>query len=175
MSFQKFLSVVCLLALASCASPGPSARVTLADGRKLIVNLQDGRIAGEESKHMSVQTARFMYNVQQKQGKYVFVLYFPDGSVPTSIKIEDITGSKPEIMVQDQKPVLKDRIWFTGCPSLSLDDPSLKWMHDIDDSFRIYRFTVVLQDGTEIVLHQASVYPGFAKAGLISASEAKAP
>lgn len=175
MLFQKFLSVLCLLALLGCASPGPSARVTLSDGRKLIINVRDGRVVGEENKQVIVQTARYMYNIQKKEGRYIFGLVFSNGSVPDSIKIEDISGSKAVVMVQDQKPVLKERVWQAAGPVIGLDDPSMEWMHVIDDSFRIYRLTVVFQGGAEVVFHHAALYPGFAKVNLISAFEHKVP
>lgn len=175
MSYLKLLSVLVFLVLAGCASPGPEVRVTLADGRKLIVSMRDGRVAGEENKYVKVGMARFMYNMQQKNGAYVFALGFTAGSIPASVKIEDVSDTKADLMVQDLKPELKAQLWHHTCPPISLNDPSMQWMHDIDDSFRIYRVTVVLNDGTEVKLHHAAIYPSYAKISLVTAFEAKVP
>jgi hypothetical protein len=174
MSFKKLLSVVCLLALVGCASQGPTVRVTIAGGRKLVVSMKDGRIEGEEHNNVKVATARYMYNMEKKQGGYVFALVFSDGLVPASLTVEDVSDLKVETLVQEQPPVLKEQAWFHACPFIGINDPSMRWMHDIDDSFRIYRFTAVLQDGRKIIFHYASVYPGYAKASLIGAIEAEA-
>jgi len=175
MPYIKLLSVLVFLGLVGCVSPGPEVRVTLADGRKLIVSMKDGRVVGEENKYVKVGMARFMYNMQQKNGAYVFTLGFTVSSIPASVKIEDVSDLKSTLMVQDLKPELKAQLWHNACPPISLDDPSMKWMHDIDDSFRIYRITVVLKDGTEVILHHAAIYPSYAKIGLITAFKAKEP
>jgi hypothetical protein len=173
MSFKKLLSVVCLLVLVGCATEAPTVRLTIAGGQKLIVSMKDGRVEGEQSKYMQVGMARFLYNLDKKQGSYTFVVLF-DGSVPASVTIEDVSDSKAVIMVQDQQPVLKEQVWHHECPSIGINDPSVAWMHDIDDSFRVYRFTVVLRDGQKVVLHYASTYPGYVKTNLIGAIEAEA-
>ncbi len=175
MSYIKLLSVLFFLVLVGCVSPGLEVRVTLADGRKLVVAVKDGRVVGEDNKYVRVRTARFMYNTQQKNGAYVFTLGFSPGSIPASVKIEDVSDAKAGLMVHDTKPELKDQFWHYASPPIGLDDPSMKWMHDIDDSFRIYRINVVLKDGTEVTLHHAGIYPSYVKMSLISAFESKAP
>ncbi len=175
MPYLKLLSVLFFLVLTGCVSPGPELRVTLADGRQLIVSMKDGRVVGEENKYVKVSGARFMYNAELKNGTHVFVLEFTAGSIPASIKIEDFSDTKVDLMVQDLKPELKGQLWNHTCPPVSLNDPSMIWMHDIDDGFRIYRVVVVLQDGTEVKLHHVAIYPSFAKIALITAFKAKAP
>lgn len=171
---SKLLCLLCLLGFVGCASPGPSVRLTLSDGKKVVVSMKDGRIAGEDVSQVRVELARYVYNLEKKQGGHNFGLVFFDGSVPARIKVEDVSDTKTELVVEVANPVLRERAWRHACAPLSLNEPSMAWMHHIDDSFRVYRFEIVLQDGRKLMLHQTAIYPGYVKAGLVSAIEVEA-
>jgi hypothetical protein len=70
-------------------------------------------------------------------------------------------------MVQDPQPVLANRVWHFVCKPIGPDDASMKWIHDIDDSFRVYLVSVTLKDGQVISIYHAGLYPGFLKAHLL--------
>jgi len=163
MPFGKKLIVLCVLGLVGCTSAGPSARVTVAGGQKVTVSMATGRVEGSENQYFKVETATFLTNKVKKQGTYVFRIAFFGDAVPESIKIEDVSENKALLMVQDTKPAMVGREWHYVCEPVGLDDVSAKWIHDIDDSFRIYLFTVTLKDGQVIPVYHAALYPGFLK------------
>lgn len=167
MPFGKILIVLCVLGLAGCTSPGPSARITVAGGQKVIVSMSTGKVEGSDNEYFKVGSAAFLTNKTQKQGTYVFSMLFNEGAVPQSIKIEDVSESKAQLIVDDMKPVLANRTWHFICKPIGADDASMKWIHDIDDSFRVYLFSVTLTNGRVISIYHAVLYPSFLKAHLL--------
>lgn len=171
---KRFLVVSLLLTLAACTAPEPQARIRIAGGEKLVVALRSGRVEGAENKFVKPGIARFLLGPQAKNGLYDFGLIFTNGAVPTKIVVEDVADSKAVVLLTDEQPVLdQQQRWRKLSEPVDLSLDSMKWLHDIDDSFRVYRFSVNLKDGQKIVFHHAAVYPSFFKVGLMQAMEAQ--
>jgi DNA-binding transcriptional LysR family regulator len=165
---MKFLPLVLfVLALAACVAPAPQARIRISTGERLLVNLRDGRVDGAENKFVKVLGARFMVSAKAKNGIYDLGLNFAAGVEPTSIRVEDVTDEKAHLLLQDDAPTIEKGIWHKTTDPVDLNAPSMQWMHEIDDSFRVYAFHITLKDGQKITLHQASIYLGFFKAGMM--------
>lgn len=164
------LLLLSLLALTACVAPAPQARIKITGGEKVVVNLRDGTVEGSESKLVKVGIARLMMNVQNKNGIYDFGLIFSAGAVPTDIKIEDVTDEKSVVLMQDDKPVLDPQHrWRKTSDPVDVEIESMKWLHDIDDSFRVYRFVITFQDGQKLTLHHAAIYLAYFKIGFMEA------
>lgn len=163
------LLVLCLLALTACVAPGPQARIKISTGERVVVGLRDGKVEGFQSDLVKVLAARFMLSAQTKNGLYDLGLLFADGAVPANILVEDVSDEKPIFILRDDKPVLNQRIWHKTGDAVDLASESMKWMHDIDDSFRVYAFHITLQDGRKIELLQAAIYLGFFKSAMMQA------
>lgn len=166
---KSCLLVLSLLALTACVAPGPQARIKISTGERVVVGLRDGRVEGHQSDLVKVLAARFMLSAQNKNGMYDLGLLFADGATPASILVEDVTDEKSCIILRDERPVLNQRIWHKPSDPVDLASESMKWMHDIDDSFRVYAFHITLQDGRKIKLLQASIYLGFFKSAMMQA------
>ncbi|MFT3869962.1 MAG: hypothetical protein QM715_16045 [Nibricoccus sp.] len=161
------LLVLAVLALTACMAPGPQARIKISTGERVVVGLRDGRVEGFQSDVVKVLAARLMLNAQNKNGVYDLGLLFVDGAQPASILVEDVSDEKPVLVLRDDKPVLNQRIWHKTSEPVDLMSDSMKWMHDIDDSFRVYDFHITLQDGRKIRVLQASIYLGFFKSAMM--------
>lgn len=167
---SRLTAVLCLLALVlpACVAPAPQARIRISSGERLVVNLRDGTVEGSHSKLVKVLGARFMLSPQTKNGIYDIAVAFAPGAVPASIRVEDVTDEKPALILQDDAPQLfENKAWRKTSDPVDLDGESMKWMHDIDDSFRVYAFHITLKDGQKILLHQAAIYLGFFKQGMM--------
>ena len=158
MSLVKILFVAFLVGFAGCASQAPLVKLRIAGGEKLTLDMSRGGIIGDENENAKVSLAGFRADGKSKKGFYVFAVEFKQKAMPRSVTVEDVTGEEPQLMVEDQSPKLSERLWqWTGTP-LSPDDKALEWIREIDDSFRVYRVTVVLVDGRPIVLHYAAYF-----------------
>ena len=161
------LLVLCLLTLTACVAPAPQARIRISTGERLVVNLRDGRVEGSGSKLVNFSVARFMVNAQNKNGIYDLGLHFTEEVELASIRVEDVTDDKSVLLMLDEAPVLSKGVWHKTTEPVDFNAESMKWVHDIDDSFRVYAFYITLKDGQKITLHQAAVYLGFIKGGMM--------
>jgi hypothetical protein len=161
------LLVLCLLALAACVAPAPQVRVKIAGGERIVVSMRDGTVEGSQSKFVKVDAARLVTNSKEKKAFYAMGLYFTQGAVPAVICVEDVSDEKPVLLLKDEKPVLTKNFWRQITPQLDIAAESMKWMHDIDDSFRVYRFSITLLDGQKINIFHATIYGGMVKAGMM--------
>lgn len=148
---------------AGCAAQAPAVKLRIAGGEKIMVDLGRGGVIEGESKEVKVGVAGFMTNTQAKKGFYVFGLELKTMPALISMKVEDVTDDNVVLLVDDRSPKLAGRIWRWATPLQSPDEKTLRWIQEIDDSFRVYRFTIALSDGRQLVLHHAAFYPAFAK------------
>ena len=98
---------------------------------------------------------------------------WPDRPQARSIRVEDVSDRQAVLLVNDTQPAAKEGAWLWVGPPLSADAPSLQWLHEIDDSFRVYMFKIVLEDGREISLCRAIYYSNFLKANVLKQLEAE--
>lgn len=161
------LIVLCLLVCAACTAPGPQARIRISGGEKVVVFLKSGKVEGSESKLVKVGIARLMVSPEKKNALYQFGLEFTEGALPASISVEDVSDAKPVLLVTDLKPELAKGRWAKVSDVVDIESESMKWLHDIDDSFRVYRFNVTLQNGQKITLLNAAMYLSYFKVGMM--------
>jgi hypothetical protein len=164
MPLAKFLLVSLLVGFAGCASQMPLVKLRISGGERIMVEFPKGTVKGEENDDVMVDAAVFLVKPQFKKGNHCISVEFGKNATPQSVKVEDMTGDQAQLLIDDKNPKLTGRAWRCVCASLGPDDPSLQWLHDIDDSFCVYRITVVLTDGRQIVQHHAIVYPAYRKA-----------
>jgi predicted GH43/DUF377 family glycosyl hydrolase len=164
MSFGKLFLALLLVGLSGCASQTPSVRLLTSGGEKITVDLSRKGAVGPENKDLNVLGAAFLASPQQKKGIYAFALQLKSDVVLRGVKVEDVTETKARLMVDDTSPKVTGRKWTWSSPPVAPDDSSLAWVQNIDESFRVYRFTIVLADGRQIVMHHTGYYPPFVKA-----------
>ena len=164
MTLVKLTLAALLLSFAGCASPTPLVKLRISDGGRITAEFPKGIIVGEDHSEVNVDAAIFLVNTQLKKGNHCISIEFKKKVVPRSVKVEEVTADKAQLLIDDQAPKLTGTSWRSVCATLGPDDPSLQWVHEIDDSFRVYRVTVVLSDGRQIIQHHATVYPEHVKA-----------
>jgi len=166
MSTRTLLPALMLLFLSGCTTQAPIARVRISGGERITIDLKQGGVVGAENNAIKVRIGGLVANAKDKQATFVFALEFKAGDAPRSIKIEDVTDEKAQVFVEDLAPKLVDRIWNWGSAPMAADADVLKWVREIDDSFRVCRFTVILADGRRLCQYQSSFYSAFNKARL---------
>jgi len=106
----------------------------------------------------------------------VFSLYSKKGTLPRRVTVEDVAGSAAELFVDDRhpkfivnplKPSSETKTWVWQMGPLVRTRWRPTWLHDPDESVRVYRFTVVTGDGREVVLNQGMSYPAPVKQYLL--------
>ena len=133
-------------------------KVPIAGGERILVDMSRRGLVGEEDKDVKVIVAELRANPKEKKALYSIVLEFKATARPRSVKIEDVSENTASIMIDDADPKVSGKLWFwTGAP-MSADAPQLHWINEIDESFRIYRVSVALDNGRQVSFHHVMFY-----------------
>jgi hypothetical protein len=162
------LPVVATLALLSgCLAPGMgglSMAPTIAGGQRVRVDFDSHGIVFVEDDHVRIRRALLVPHLKEKYFAYEFSFQAKPGHAqpPRSVKIDDVTDDDILSYVDDEHPVLnQEGIWTTI--KSPIDPASLPWLIEIENSMRIFRFTIVMADGGTLVLYQGASYPAVIK------------
>jgi hypothetical protein len=61
-------------------------------------------------------------------------------------------------MIEDMNPKVNGKLWFWVGAPMSADAPELHWVKDIDESFRVYRISVALDNGRQVSFYHMMLY-----------------
>jgi hypothetical protein len=94
-----------------------------------------------------------------------FQLAFAKGQSPVSVQVDDVSDEPILNVFNDPKPVLTDKRHWNGLtkPHNPADEYT-KWMLNLDNTIKVYRFTVKLADGSTHVLRYPIYVPANMKA-----------
>jgi hypothetical protein len=169
MSLRKLLPVAAVL-LSGCVLPVQYNTYTrsliISGGQTIEFTFQGGGLVAPENSDVKIEEAAFKADTPPKLLVYEFAFHSKTGRAPRSVIVEDVSDAKPEILVEDYYPTLKDGRWYrTSGPKMN-PDPRLDWLNDPDLSFRVFRFTIVTDDGRKFVMYYAQGYSPEGKAFL---------
>jgi hypothetical protein len=152
---RTFLPVIslCIVWLSGCASsshsgggrfkPSQNDRVTVTSAGLQTVSL-DGNYY-----------VRWAFSIQPKQP-----IEF------RSIRVEDVSGPQPVLIINDVAPQLQDGKWTGSGGMIELTPTGLPWLFDERESLRVFQFTITEMDGRAYVLQQSVPYSKAAKAAV---------
>jgi|GEM_PF-1295255 len=143
--------------------PSVSANVTTADGQTLEVPLGQGNVPVTDGV-VSIKNFQFapwdMGPNKPKAITFTFVVGFAPGSEPSSIVVDDFTEAPILQIFADMKAhIVKDNLWGAVSPPFAPQDEHVKWVLNLDNAVRVYRFTVKLRDGSTHVLLKPMFIP----------------
>lgn len=165
MSKKTPFLALALALLAACSSP-LYVRIPVSGGQRLTIDAKTGLVQGVKKEPVTVRVGGLLVNGATKQATYMFSFEFAPQDTPVRVQVEDVSDRFPNLLVDDGQPKLTNRVWTWTSEPIPVDSPALAWLHDIDDGFRVFRLTLVMADGREIVHYRATMYPGFMKAAL---------
>ena len=144
--------------VAGCSMTHSRVGIPIAGGGVAAFSFNANGAIPAETSDIKIDKAIFDVESKAKGGKYLFAFSEKRGQIPVRVKVEDVTEDPIVPWADDEHPHLTKGRWEWTCPSIPLDDKSLRWLHEIDPSIRIYRFTIVNQDGSTAVVDDASTY-----------------
>lgn len=76
-----------------------------------------------------------------------------------SVVVEDVTGKKPVLMVEDKAPVIAGERWKGNSQARNISATETPWLFAPGDTLTVFRFTVTLEskDGP-VIIYQPSVF-----------------
>jgi hypothetical protein len=158
------IGVLALLILAGCATGDVGMVCPISGGETVTFVLTARGPKPAENDDFLVMGAAIMPNMEKKQFVYSFGLWAKKEKAPKHVTVEDVSEAQIELLVDDAAPKLDSKfVWKQDSPSKTGADPRLGWLYHEGNSPRIYRFTIVTDDGRQLVMYQLSIYPVFIK------------
>jgi hypothetical protein len=145
------------LFLSGCVmQPDIAAKVKTADGDEVEVMLNT-RSDPPTDGVVTVETFQFgPWDMGQDKPRALvstFVVKFANGAQPASIVIDDVSDTPVMRMFEDNHPKLvKDGLFGGLTKPFAPDDAHVNWILTMDTSIRVYKFTVILTDGSKHVV-----------------------
>jgi len=158
MTYFRSLGFLSLALLAGCSLTHSTVKVATAGGGTAVFAFNKNGAIPAENADVKIEKAVFDIDSTAKGGKYIFAFRERRGGIPVRVKVEDVTEDPIVTWVEDDHPHLVKGVWQSNCPPINLEDKTLGWLYTIDPSIRVYRFTIVNQDGATTVLNNASTY-----------------
>lgn len=154
--------------LSGCAAGDYVYQTRTAYGETLRIALDHGAPVPAQEGTVLIRAARLLPLGDGSLKKVFYYFEFVDssGAVPRSVRIEDVTDEKPMFITEDKAPKLIDNHWVGRSEQLDAASPLLGWVRYLDDSMRVYRFTIETADGRKLILNQAWSVPAWFKAAM---------
>ncbi len=83
-----------------------------------------------------------------------------------SVRVDDVTGPAPVLLVNDQAPQLNGGVWSATSGEIDPRSGANSWLYDSAESVRTFRFTITNLNGQTDVLEQVSRFSPGAKSAL---------
>jgi hypothetical protein len=150
--------------LTGCMSTGEViAMVPLADGTKLQVPMSGRGPQPTQTDDAQVTAATFDLQAAEHTLTYHLGFKLRRPATVQHVQVADLAGDKPIVIVDDSAPKLTNDEWRSSVEPWPANDARLQWLYTVENSIRVYRFTIDLADGRHVVLDQAQIVPAFGK------------
>ncbi len=165
-SFWRALAAAGVLGVAGCATGEMSMVATTYDGQKIHVPVGRNGVVLTNEDGVEIEAATFALKTEKKF-TYVFAFTDKQKRALRSVRVEDVADEKPVVLVDDAAPKLSATgQWQHDSEAIDPNDPRLAWLATLQNSLRVYRFTLTFADGKTLVLHQGAFFPQPMKSAL---------
>ena len=164
-----------LVLLAGCMmQPTVSMELTINGGEKYEVQFGNKGIVKTEDSIVRIDIAGLVVDAASQKSSNAAEIFFKGKAAPKTIMMEDITDDHPVRLIYDDHPTLNaNHAWKQTSSYKDLADERFTWLTVIDNSVRVYRFTVVTDDGESHEYRQATMYASYAKEAIRKAMGSK--
>ena len=160
---SRLLALAGLGLLAGCATGSYSINMPISGGQTVPLELTTTGMLHGENDDFRIDAAVYQFDPKVKNGTYLFAFLVKKRGAPRSVKVDDVTDDEPKNLYQTDQIKVQDGHWKQRTESFVPDQQNLKWIFEIENSIRVYRFTIVTADGRTDVLYEGCNYMGFVK------------
>lgn len=157
--------VFCSALLAGCVTTSSSMKsFRIAGGQTVQLPVTPSGALPTENADVKIEVTGYMLNGAAHTITYAFGFTEKKGERPREVKVEDVTGDQAQTLVIDRDPQLSPaNYWKGNAAPMTRGDPALGWVNQPGNTTKVFRFTITTADGRQLVMYQASIWPGLAK------------
>jgi hypothetical protein len=152
-----FLGIVPAIVWCSgCASSSPPSSIAIAGGGSIHLTTSGVGFKPAENERVGISVAS-LQAVNFDGNYYVrwtFAIRPKQALELATIRIEDVTGAAPVLLVNDVAPQQDGGLWKENAGLMEISSASAGWLLDPKETDRVFRFTISEPNGQSYVLYQ---------------------
>jgi hypothetical protein len=156
----KALFLVLTVWIAGCASSSSRLSVPVAGGQPVALEREGSGFKHAENDRVRVTDAT-LQAVNLNGNNYVrwrFAISPKQAEVLSSLRIEDVSGPAPLLLVNDVAPQLDNGQWTETAGLMEASSSNVRWLFEPNETVRVFRLSMSEPDGRTYVLSQAVSY-----------------
>jgi hypothetical protein len=125
-----------------------------------------------ENDFFKIENAGFQADTSKSRPtlKYAFMFLLKKPIKILRVRVEDVSGNPPVLLVDDTTPKISDGRWRAMTSALPMTPDNFPWMFDASDTRKSFRVTVSTLDNGDIVLVQPTKFYAPVKKAIIQIS-----
>jgi hypothetical protein len=136
---------------------GATTEFVILGGQKIKAETKRGVPVPASGDSITIQAAAFMLGPRDLT--YAFAFSQANGGALQKVVVEDVSGEKAVVLVEDASPTLIKGAWHGKASPLPLTSVALPWAFEPRDSARVFRFTISrIGEAAPVVLLQPTVF-----------------
>jgi hypothetical protein len=129
---------------------------TILGDQKIKAEVQGGMPLPAEKNGIKVIGAGFVMG----KGELTWAFNFTSQKPVTKVSVEDVSEKAAVLLVEDEKPSLKEDMWSGQAGSIAITKADSPWIFTRGDTTKVFRFSITLSGESEpTVIYQPAVYP----------------
>ncbi len=153
--------------LAGCVAPGMggvSVNVPTAGGATTRVEFDSKGVVHASNRDVAIEGVTLLPDGKAKTVRYGMSFRAERPLQLRRVTVEDISDDVPATLLVDEHPVIDaQHRWKRLAPPFAPDENNLRFLFQLENSVRIYRFTIETADGRTIILEDGANFPAMAK------------
>ena len=142
-----------------CASSPPQSSVGIAGGGS--VSLERSGAGFKQAANDRVGVSDASLQAVNFDGHYyvrwTFAIRPKLATELTNIRIQDVSGASPLLLVNDVAPQQVAGIWRENAGLMEVSSPDASWLLDPKETVRVFKFTISEPNGQSYVLYQGAL------------------
>jgi hypothetical protein len=162
--FVKLFNIALLvLLIAGCATTEEIMSFKISGGQSISAKVVKSVPLPAENHIAKIEHAGFHIGPgdDEEQKAYLtwsFIVAFKDSIKPTTILVEDVTDEDKILLIQDNAPTLREHKWIKKHIPILVTQDNFRWLYELKDTTRVFRFTFIVDESPEIILHQPALF-----------------
>ncbi|HZZ58948.1 MAG TPA: hypothetical protein VFE31_14035 [Opitutaceae bacterium] len=147
---------------AGCQAPGMGGialNAEISGGSKVEIPINRHGAIKAENDDLRVTDATLIADFKVRLCCYAFGFQEKHPFGLRRVMVEDVTDDQPVVMIDDRHPrLVGNHYWRAVTPRFTPTPDNIHWLMEVDYNMRIYRFTIVKDDGQTEVLYDGQDY-----------------